>query len=304
MQRSCLTAGSLADLFGRRRLFAVGLAVFTLGSLACGLADGAVDPRPCPRRPGCRWRDHVRNLAGVDRTGVPRAGARTRVRSPRRHHRRCSCDRPGARRSADERPFLAVDLLRQSADRRVRTARDAHQGRGVAQPGRETARHPRLPHLQHRPRGAHLRAHQQQRRRLDVAHGRRLARRRGRPPRLLPGCGTRAARADVRSRPSPRPDLRGRAGRSTRRQRVAVRAADLPHPLLPAGSRAVSSPDRGALPAADDCDLLRLRNRRSVERARAAPAVDFTRFPTDRHRAVADARPDGRARVGRIFCRE
>ena len=37
-----LTAGSLADLFGRRRLFAVGLAVFTLGSLACGLADGAL----------------------------------------------------------------------------------------------------------------------------------------------------------------------------------------------------------------------------------------------------------------------
>ena len=27
---------------GRRRLFAVGLAVFTLGSLACGLADGAL----------------------------------------------------------------------------------------------------------------------------------------------------------------------------------------------------------------------------------------------------------------------
>jgi EmrB/QacA subfamily drug resistance transporter len=37
-----LTAGSLADLLGRRRLFAIGLVVFTLGSLACGLADGAL----------------------------------------------------------------------------------------------------------------------------------------------------------------------------------------------------------------------------------------------------------------------
>ncbi|MHB1533033.1 MAG: MFS transporter [Acidimicrobiales bacterium] len=33
-----LTAGSLADLFGRRRLFSIGLVVFSLGSLLCGLA--------------------------------------------------------------------------------------------------------------------------------------------------------------------------------------------------------------------------------------------------------------------------
>jgi len=33
-----LTAGSIADLAGRRRVFAVGIVVFTLGSLLCGLA--------------------------------------------------------------------------------------------------------------------------------------------------------------------------------------------------------------------------------------------------------------------------
>ena len=33
-----LTAGSLADLFGRRLLFTIGLVWFTLGSLSCGLA--------------------------------------------------------------------------------------------------------------------------------------------------------------------------------------------------------------------------------------------------------------------------
>jgi EmrB/QacA subfamily drug resistance transporter len=37
-----LTAGSLADLLGRRNVFATGLVLFTLASLACGLAPDAV----------------------------------------------------------------------------------------------------------------------------------------------------------------------------------------------------------------------------------------------------------------------
>src|SRR6186713_3282019 len=36
-----LTGGKLADLFGRRRIFIIGLAIFTASSLACGLATGA-----------------------------------------------------------------------------------------------------------------------------------------------------------------------------------------------------------------------------------------------------------------------
>lgn len=34
-----LTAGSLADLFGRKRLFLLGIALFTIASVACGLAN-------------------------------------------------------------------------------------------------------------------------------------------------------------------------------------------------------------------------------------------------------------------------
>jgi EmrB/QacA subfamily drug resistance transporter len=36
-----LSGGKLADMFGRRRLFIVGLVIFTAASLACGLATGA-----------------------------------------------------------------------------------------------------------------------------------------------------------------------------------------------------------------------------------------------------------------------
>src|ERR671937_227288 len=36
-----ITGGKLADLLGRRRIFVVGLAIFTLSSLACGLASSA-----------------------------------------------------------------------------------------------------------------------------------------------------------------------------------------------------------------------------------------------------------------------
>ena len=37
-----LTAGSLADLYGRRALFAIGITIFTLGSLACGLSSSSL----------------------------------------------------------------------------------------------------------------------------------------------------------------------------------------------------------------------------------------------------------------------
>ncbi len=38
-----LPAGSLADTFGRRRVFGIGLAIFTIGSLLCGIATSGVE---------------------------------------------------------------------------------------------------------------------------------------------------------------------------------------------------------------------------------------------------------------------
>src|SRR3954453_10709851 len=37
-----LTAGSLADLYGRKRLFIIGVILFTIASAACGLANDAL----------------------------------------------------------------------------------------------------------------------------------------------------------------------------------------------------------------------------------------------------------------------
>jgi MFS family permease len=43
-----LSAGTLADQFGRRRVFGYGLVIFTLASLLCGLAPNP--PTPCKAR--------------------------------------------------------------------------------------------------------------------------------------------------------------------------------------------------------------------------------------------------------------
>src|ERR1700709_445143 len=47
-----LTAGSLADLFGRRRLFVIGLVIFTVGSIACGSAQDILFRQLSCRVPG------------------------------------------------------------------------------------------------------------------------------------------------------------------------------------------------------------------------------------------------------------
>ena len=44
-----ISGGRLGDLYGRRRIFALGLALFTLTSAACGLAPNAGLPRPAAR---------------------------------------------------------------------------------------------------------------------------------------------------------------------------------------------------------------------------------------------------------------
>ena len=66
-----LTTGVLADRYGRRRLFAIGLVIFTLGSLTCGLAQSPAMLIASRSAAGNRRRHHVRHIARAARPRVP-----------------------------------------------------------------------------------------------------------------------------------------------------------------------------------------------------------------------------------------
>src|SRR5256714_7684160 len=74
-----LTAGALADLFGRKRLFLIGVVLFTIASAACGIANDTLFLIVARGIQGIGG-DHVCDRAGAHLTGVPRQGARHRLR--------------------------------------------------------------------------------------------------------------------------------------------------------------------------------------------------------------------------------
>ena len=77
-----LTMGTLADRYGRRRLFVIGVGVFTLASLLCGLATNATFlhlARGLQGVGGAAIFDRAANLAGTpghssNRSGQPASG--------------------------------------------------------------------------------------------------------------------------------------------------------------------------------------------------------------------------------------
>ena len=135
-----LTAGSLADMFGRRLLYLIGLAVFTAASVLCGFATTHADAPAVPRAAGHRRGDHVRGLAGPARGRVPRPGPGHGVRRLGCGDRPGRGDRPAARRPADLRAVVAVDLLRERPDRRDRRDHLGDAGVGVPRTAGQPAR--------------------------------------------------------------------------------------------------------------------------------------------------------------------
>ena len=157
-------------MFGRKRIFLLGLAVFTVASLACGLAGsaGALIAWRAVQGVGRRAddagdaRDHLRTRSrrgsgGGDRHLGRRVGDGAR-------------DRPARRRPPHGAHRLELDLLRQRAGRRARHRRGLDRDRRVA-------RH--LAHAEPRPAGppplgrfavrAHVRPDRGEPLRLDVA---------------------------------------------------------------------------------------------------------------------------------------
>ena len=118
-----LTAAALGDRFGRRRVFAVGIGLFTLvlGRRGARAEHRRADRRP--RAPGTRRRgDHAAVAHAAERGvrgGEARAGARHLVGRVRPRRRA----RPGGRRRGRRGLLLAVDLLAERADRAARWPR-------------------------------------------------------------------------------------------------------------------------------------------------------------------------------------
>src|SRR4029077_1947872 len=118
-----LTAGSIADRFGRRAVFAVGIVVFTAGSLLCGVAGDPTFLAVARAFQGVGGAIMFATSLALLSTGLqgrergpdvlPGPRARPRVRRLRRRHRRGRRSRACARRRDHQRPVMALDLLRQ-----------------------------------------------------------------------------------------------------------------------------------------------------------------------------------------------
>ena len=111
-----LTAGSLADLYGRRRIFAIGVALFLVGSVACGAAQDIgllIAARGFQGIGGAAMFATGLALLASAYQGRDRGvafgafGATTGL---------AVAGRPRRRRRAHQRPVVAVDLLRQHPD--------------------------------------------------------------------------------------------------------------------------------------------------------------------------------------------
>ena len=111
-----LLGGRLGDLFGHRRMFLIGIALFTVASIACGLAGSQGFLDRGARGAGARRRDRLGRLAVADDEPLHRAG---RAREGDGHLRLRRRRRRQHRRAARRRPHrparLALDLPRQRA---------------------------------------------------------------------------------------------------------------------------------------------------------------------------------------------
>ena len=241
--------------------------------LLAGIADvrrvhlGA-HAQPLARGPGHRWGDHVRDVTRPHRAGLLGEGARDGLRGLRGGRRRCGGDRAVDRRCDHQRDRVAVDLLRQPADRCRRDRDHARRGRELEGPHRAADRLGRLRHLLRFAVPARLRARPGQRQGMgQPAH-------RGVADRSRGADGGISARRVARTRPDARP----RALQAARHVRgvphlvhplgVDLRDVPLPHPLHARSPRLQPVRHGAPLPADHDARLHRRAHRRQAHRPR------------------------------------
>ena len=294
-----LLGGRAGDLFGRRRLFLAGVAIFSAASLLNGLATSRGLARRRPRAPGPRRRarlprravDHHHHLRGG-------RGAHEGARRLERDRGRRRRLRPAARRHPHRPAELGVDLLRQRADRpRHRGARDPLRA-GVARAEPPRQRRPARRGQRHRgPRRARLRDRQGGGLRLGLREDARPVRRRGRAPDRV-----RVHRAQHQGAADPARDLPGALARRREpdpaaRDRRPVRVLLLQLALRAADPRLLAARGGPRVPAGDGGDRRRRRHRAAARQADRRPHHRRDRHADRRVRAVPLLARDDRRHV-------
>ena len=177
-----LLGGRLADLLGRRRMFMIGLVLFSLASLAGGLAQSEA------------WLIVARAVQGLGAAIVSPAALSiitTTFAEGAERNRALGvwgavagaggAAGRAARRHPHERPELALGAVRQRPDRPDRGgARTAAAAREPRRRRHRRLRHPRRGDGHGRPRAARLRGRRRRQRRLGLDRHAAAARRRGR----------------------------------------------------------------------------------------------------------------------------
>ena len=175
-----LTAGSLADRFGRRRVFCAGLVVFTVASAVCAAA-GSIELLVAARA--------VQGLGAALLFATSLAlladafpDARDRTRALAAYGATIGASfavGPAVGGALDQRAGLALGVPRQRADRDRRALDDAACGAGIARSARAPGRRSRAGDAHRRPVPARPRAAARQRGRLGKRGRRGCAGRRG-----------------------------------------------------------------------------------------------------------------------------
>ena len=127
-----VTGGRLGDIFGRRRVFLIGVGLFAFASATIGFApdDGLLVGSRALQGVGAALM--MPGTLSIISQRVPAARARPGDRHLGRRVGDRARDRPAGRRVADRGRLVAGDLLPQRPGRRRRDRDHAVRGRGVA----------------------------------------------------------------------------------------------------------------------------------------------------------------------------